>query len=58
MAYKKKVVKKKTTGNSTTSQITSGVVGGLLQHFLGGFGTNLAGAEGGKTVTKKTTYTK
>ena len=52
MAYQKKVTKK-TKGSSTTSQIASGVVGGLLQHFLGGYGTNLAGSEGGTTVTKK-----
>ena len=58
MATKKKVVKKKTTGKSTTSQIMGGVVGGLLQQFLGGYGTNLGSAEGGKTVTKKTTYSK
>ena len=52
MTYKKKVTKK-TQGSSATSQIASGVAGALLKHFLGGYGTNLAGSEGGPTVTKK-----
>ena len=53
MAYQKKVVKKTSGGSSTTSQIVGGIAGALLQHFTGGYGTNLGGAEGGKTVTKK-----
>ena len=48
MAYKKKVTKK-TSGPG----IGGALMGGLAGHFLQGFSTNLLGAQGGHTVTKK-----
>jgi predicted lipid-binding transport protein (Tim44 family) len=51
MAYQKKVTKK--TKGSNTGGVLGGLVGGLAGTFLQGYATNLLGAQGGTTVTKK-----
>ena len=50
MAYKKKVTKKTSGGSGGASNL---LTGGLVGYFMQGFGTNLLGAQGGQTVTKK-----
>ena len=62
MANKKTTVTKTTTtggGSGNKGLLTTGY-GNVAKLFLQGFASNLLGAEGGKTVTKKTkktTYT-